>query len=264
MTTEINSYGVTARTRGAGPPLFLFHSLLSDIASFDAVAPRLAERFTVIVPDLPGFGASLAVDGGFEEVADRMAAFVRSVAPGGDAILFGNGYGAFVALQIALRHPDLLARLILAGCGARFSDPGRDAFRNMAAAGRTKGLAAIADTAMARLFAPDFQAAHPELMADRRAAFLRTDVDVFERACLSLATLDLSSQLAAVRMPVLMMVGDQDAATPPAMAIDLADRVPGAELRILAGCAHVPPLQAPDLVIETITAFLDETTQPAA
>jgi len=63
---------------------------------------------------------------------------------------------------------------------------------------------------------------------------------------------------------VLMMVGDQDAATPPAMAVDLAGRVPQAELRILAGCAHVPPLQAPDLVIEAITAFLDETSQPAA
>jgi len=264
MTNEINSDGITATTLGAGPPLFLFHSLLSDSASFDAVAPRLAERFRVIVPDLPGFGASPAVDGGLAEVADRMSAFVRAAVPGGDAILFGNGYGAFVALQIAIRHPDLVAKLVLAGCGARFSYPGREAFRNMATAGRAKGLAAIADTAMARLFAPDFQMAHPDLMANRRAAFLRTDVDVFERACLSLAALDLSSQLATVRIPVLMMVGDQDAATPPAMAIDLADRVPQAELRILAGCAHVPPLQAPDLVIEAITAFLDETSQPAA
>lgn len=264
MTTKINCDGVTAATLGAGPPLFLFHSLLSDSASFDAVMPRLAERFRVIVPDLPGFGGSPAVDGGLEEIADQMATFVRAAVPGGDVILFGNGYGAFVALQIAIRHPGLVARLVLAGCGARFSDPGREAFRNMAAAGRAKGLAAIADTAMARLFAPDFQAAHPDLMANRRAAFLRTDVDVFERACLSLAALDLSSQLTTVRIPVLMMVGDQDAATPPAMAVDLAGRVPQAELRILAGCAHVPPLQAPDLVIEAITAFLDETSQPAA
>jgi 3-oxoadipate enol-lactonase len=264
MTTEINSDGVTARTVGTGPALFLFHSLLSDSASFDAIAPQLAEGFRVIVPDLPGFGASLAVDGGLEDVADRMAAFVRAAVSGGDAILFGNGYGAFVALQIAIRHPDLVTKLVLAGCGARFSGPGREAFRNMAAAGSAKGLAAVADTAMARLFAPDFQVAHPDLMADRRLAFLRTDVAVFERACLSLAALDQSEQLAAIRIPVLMMVGDQDAATPPAMAIELVDLVPGAELRILPGCAHVPPLQAPELVIEAIIAFLDETNQPGA
>ena len=256
MTTKINSDGVHASTLGSGRPLFLFHSLLSDSESFNTIAPRLAERFRVIVPDLPGFGSSLAVDGGLEFVADRMAAFVHSIAPDGDAILFGNGYGAFVALQIAIRHPTIPTSLILAGCGARFSEPGRDAFRTMAAAGRAKGLAAVADTAMTRLFAPDFQAAHPDLMADRRRAFLRTDLDVFEQACLSLAALDLSARLEAVRVPVLMMVGDQDKATPPEMAIELADSIPGAELRILPGCAHVPPLQAPDVVIQNILAFL--------
>jgi 3-oxoadipate enol-lactonase len=264
MATEINIAGVTARAFGAGPPIILFHSLLSDSASFDTVAPRLAERFSVIVPDLPGFGGSPAVDGGLEQVADRMAGFVRSVAPRGDAILFGNGYGAFVALLIAIRHGDALSRLILAGCGARFSDPGRDAFRNMAAASANMGLGALANTAMARLFAADFQAAHPDLMDDRRSAFLRTDVAVFERACLSLAELDLTAQLPALSLPVLMMVGDQDAATPPAMASDLADLVPGAVLRLLPGCAHVPPLQSPDLVIETVIAFLDETASPVA
>lgn len=259
MTAKINSDGVAARTLGSGTPLVLFHSLLSDSASFDAIAPRLAEQFQVIIPDLPGFGESAAVAGGVEDVADRMAAFVRSVAPNGDAILLGNGYGAFVALLIAIRQPTLLTSLILAGSGARFSEPGRDAFRGMAAAGRTKGLAAIADTAMARLFAPEFQAAHPYLMADRRAAFLRTDVAVFERACLSLATLDVSAQLPALEIPVLMMVGEQDAATPPAMAMELAKLVPAAVLRILPGCAHVPPLQAPDMVIDAISDFLGKT-----
>jgi len=257
MTTKINNDGVTARMVGAGPPLVLLHSLLSDSASFDAVASRLAERFTVIVPDLPGFGDSPAVEGGLTEVADRMAAFVRSLATDGKAVVFGNGYGAFVALQMAIRHSDSVTALILAGCGARFSEPGRAAFRNMAAAARTKGLATVADTAMARLFASDFQAAQPELMADRRAAFLRTDIAVFERACRSLATLDLSQEVAALTMPLLVMVGDQDAATPPAMATELAGLVPHADLRILPGCAHVPPLQAPDLVIKSVVRFLD-------
>jgi len=257
--TDISHDGVAARTLGAGSPLFLFHSLLSDRASFDTIAPRLAEQFQVIIPDLPGFGDSVATAGGLEDVADRMASFVASVAPAGDAILFGNGYGAFVALQIAIRHPALAASLILAGSGARFSEPGRDAFRGMASAGRSKGLAAIADTAMARLFAPEFQAAHPDLMAERRAAFLRTDVAVFEAACLSLAALDQSAQLPALDLPVLMMVGEQDAATPPAMARELASLVPNAILQILPGCAHVPPLQAPDLVVKTISVFLGNT-----
>jgi len=50
--------------QGAAPALFLFHSLLSDRASFDAVVPKLSPSFRLIVPELPGFGASKAVSGG--------------------------------------------------------------------------------------------------------------------------------------------------------------------------------------------------------
>ena len=72
--------------------------------------------------------------------------------------MLGNGYGGFVALQMAIRHPNIATKLILADCGAAFSEAGREAFRNMAAASKAKGLAAITDVAMRRLFAPEFQA----------------------------------------------------------------------------------------------------------
>ncbi len=247
---------VNAEVFGEGPPLVLFHSLLSDRSSFDRIIPNLAERFRVIVPELPGFGSSDAIAGGLPAVADRMAACVREAAAGKDVIVLGNGYGGFVALQMAIRHSGIATRLILADCGAAFSEPGRDAFRGMAGAARTKGLAAITPVAMRRLFAPDYQEAHPELMREREAAFLRTDVDVFEAACLSLAQLDLRPDLAKVTVPVLVMVGDQDEATPPLMSEELNAMLPDSRLHVLKGCAHVPPLQAPEAFLEAIGNFL--------
>src|ERR1700754_114755 len=122
---------VNAAEIGKGPLLFLFHSLLSDRASFDRIVPTLSTSFRVVVPELPGFGLSQAVDGGLSAVADRMAEAVMDRAAGEDAIVLGNGYGGFVALQMAIRHPALANRLALADCGAAFSEPGRDAFRNM-------------------------------------------------------------------------------------------------------------------------------------
>src|SRR5258705_13262371 len=93
---------VNAEETGDGPPLFLFHSLLSDRASFDAIVPELSKSFRVIVPELPGFGRSQAVDGGLAAVADRMAGAVKDAAQGRDAIGLGNGYGGFVAPQTAI------------------------------------------------------------------------------------------------------------------------------------------------------------------
>src|ERR1700723_4498831 len=120
-----------------------------------------------------------------------MAEEVKDGAGGGEAIVLGNGYGGFVALQMAIRHPGIVSRFIFADCGAAFSEGGRQAFRNMAAAAQAKGLQAITDVAMLRLFAPEFQEAHPDLMADRREAFLKTDPSAFRAACGALPELDL-------------------------------------------------------------------------
>jgi 3-oxoadipate enol-lactonase len=170
--------------------------------------------------------------------------------------VLGNGYGGFVALQMAIRHPEIASKFILADCGAAFSEPGREAFRNMAKASREKGLEAITDVAMRRLFAPEFQAQHADLMQDRRAAFLRTDPDVFRAACHALASLDLRSELSAVKVPVLVLVGEHDEATPPPMSHELAAGLPRAELKIIPGCAHVPQLQSPRQFLGAMKGFL--------
>jgi 3-oxoadipate enol-lactonase len=247
---------VNAAVSGEGRPLFLFHSLLSDRASFDLITPELARSHRVIVPELPGFGASKAVDGGLAAVADRMADAVRDAAGNEKPIVLGNGYGGFVALQMAIRHPTIAAKLVLADCGAAFSESGREAFRNMAAVARAKGLSAITDVAMRRLFAPAFQAAHPDLMAGRREAFLRTDPDVLQAACHALAELDLRAELSKLAVPVLVLVGEHDEATPPPMSRELAGLLPNAQLKIIAGCAHVPQLQSPDVFLQAIGGFL--------
>jgi 3-oxoadipate enol-lactonase len=247
---------VNASETGEGTPLFLFHSLLSDRASFDAIAPELSKSFRVIVPELPGFGRSQAVSGGLAGIADRMAEAVKEASGGQAPIVLGNGYGGFVALQMAIRHGGIAARLIFADCGAAFSEQGRKAFRNMAAASKAKGLAAITDVAMRRLFAPEFQAQQADLMADRRAAFLKTNEDVFRSACAQLAELDLREELQKVKVPALVVVGEHDEATPPPMSHELASLLPDARLKIVPGCAHVPQLQAPKLFLDTIADFL--------
>jgi 3-oxoadipate enol-lactonase len=233
---------VNAAQSGSGPALLLFHSLLSDRASFDAIVPDLSRSHRVIVPELPGFGKSSAVTGGIGE----------------DITVLGNGYGGFVALQMAIRHPDIASRLVLADCGAAFSESGREAFRHMAEASREKGLQAITEVAMRRLFAPEFQAQHPDLMRDRREAFLRTDPRVIAAACEALARLDLRPQLSQVKIPVLVLVGEHDEATPPPMSRELAAGLPNASLKIIPGCAHVPQLQAPRLFLDAIGDFIAE------
>lgn len=256
MTVAVGAAKVCMLVGGTGRPLVLFHSLLADRTSFDRIAARIAETHRVIALDLPGFGASDPVDGGLEAVADRIAAALNALPVGEKPILLGNGYGGFVALLTAIRHPKLADRLVLADCGAAFSEPGRAAFRGMSAGADKGGLAAIADVAMRRLFAPEYQALHPELISQRKERFLAVDRGTFHNACEALATLDLRDRLASVRLPVLVLVGEMDEATPPAMSKELAAGLPDAKLVVLPGCAHVPQLQAPDLFLAAIEDFI--------
>lgn len=254
---------VAASVAGDGPPVWVFHSLLADAGSCMPLAAALSDGCRVTVPDLPGFGGSAPADAepasaqaGLEPVADRLALTIGEA--GGPVAIVGNGYGSFVALILALRHPALVSRLLLAGTGAAFDEPGRAAFRSMATAASAsgKGLAAIADTAMRRLFSPTFQQANPALVAERRERFLATNPKIFVAACNALAALDLRDAVRGLRIPVLVLAGELDEATPPAMARELAELLPDASFRGLPGLAHVPQLQDTAAFVAAAGEFL--------
>lgn len=253
---------LTARTGGSGAPIVLFHSLLADQSSWDRILQSLASTHQVFALNLPGFGGSDSAGTDLEGIADHIAAAIGKLDFKRKPILLGNGYGGFIALITAIRHPQLASRLVLADCGACFSEPGRAAFRGMSAAAKDKGLGAIADVAMRRLFAPQFQAENPDLIAQRKAKFLAVPADTFHGACDALATLDIRDKLKSVSVPVLVLVGEQDEATPPAMARELAAGLPDARLVELSGLAHVPQLQDPEVFMKTIRPFIDEMPRP--
>lgn len=258
VTVEAGGKRLNARVGGTGAPIVLFHSLLADQSSWDRIVPALAATHRVVVLNLPGFGTSDSVGGSLEAIADHIGAALDKFELLGKPILMGNGYGGFIALMTAIRKPGIASRLVLADCGACFSEPGRAAFRGMSAAARDKGLGAIADVAMRRLFAPEFQAQNPDLTADRKAKFLAVDAATFHGACDALSTLDIRDQLKAVTVPALVLVGAMDEATPPPMSRELAAGLSNATLVELPGLAHVPQLQAPEEFMQAIRPFIDQ------
>jgi 3-oxoadipate enol-lactonase len=258
VIVKVGDRRLSARVGGSGTPIVLFHSLLADQSSFDRIAPLLAQTHQVVVLNLPGFGASDSAGNELDAIADHIAEGIAKFEFKQKPILLGNGYGGFIALVTAIRHPGITARLVLADCGACFSESGRAAFRGMSAAAKGKGLGAIADVAMRRLFAPAFQQQNPVLIEERKKRFLAVDAATFHGACDALAALDIRDQLKSVNVPVLVLVGEEDEATPPPMSRELAAGLWDARLIVLPGCAHVPQLQAPDVFMKAIRAFIDE------
>lgn len=241
---------------GAGKPIVLLHSLLADRAVFDRIVPLLATERRVIVPDLPGFGGSSSAGATIEGIADRISGLFDALDLGKDADVLGNGFGGFVASALAIRHGAKFDRLVLADTGIGFTPEGKQSFYAMADRVRQSGMEAIVDVAMKRLFPDDFIAAHPDVVAERRAALVKTNPEFFAEACHALAALDLSAQIGGIRNRTLVVVGELDSATPPQMSRALAKALPDAELVEIAACGHAPMVQAPQTFIETISGFL--------
>ncbi|HEX7053427.1 MAG TPA: alpha/beta hydrolase [Burkholderiales bacterium] len=233
--------------------LVLLHSLLTDRGAFDRVKDALAADFRLHIPDLPGYGGSASRgEASIEAYADRIAPEI----PQGAALL-GNGFGGFVAVMVAIRHGARLGALIAAPALAAFPAAAREPFRVMAAKVREGGMAAVLDAAVNRMFPPAFIAAHPGIVAERKRALAQADPQAFARACLALAELDMTPQLAAIGCRTLVLAGELDQTTPAALARELAARIPAARFQALEGCGHCPQIEAPGLFIHAVRQFLE-------
>jgi 3-oxoadipate enol-lactonase len=241
---------------GSGPDLLLLHSLLTDDTVFARVLPLLRADHRVTCVNLPGFGASapLALES-VADYADHVAAVMDALKLPAATDVFGNGFGAFVALQVAIRHGARVGRLMVADVVAAFPEPARAPFRMMAAKVREAGMQPVLDTAIGRMFPPAFQASAPEVVAQRKERLAGVDAECFARACLGLAALDLTSLLATIANPTLVMCGALDQTTPPALAREVARGIPGATYVEIEGSGHCPMLEQPQALADAMLGF---------
>jgi 3-oxoadipate enol-lactonase len=248
---------LTAVRAGQGRDLVILHSLLTDRHAFDSVLPALTAKHRVTLINLPGFHGSqptllalmdaylAAIEDGFQEF-DITA----------DSILVGNGFGGTVALAFALAHPERIAKLLLSDAAACFPPEGRKAFETMAAKVAEGGLGAIAEIAAKRVFSPDYLAVHPEMIEERKQVLLAIEPKAFQAACKVLQETDLTPLLHRLRVPTLVVCGEFDQATPPALNRVIADKVAGARYVELPGCGHCPPLEQPQQFLVAIKEFV--------
>jgi 3-oxoadipate enol-lactonase len=247
------SYAVT----GEGPPLVMLHSLLTDRQAFDRVVDALPGR--VLALDLPGFGETDHAPATIEAFADSVAAAIEEIGrDDSPPVVMGNGLGAFVALALAIRRPGLLRRLVLVGCGATFPPEARPALQRMIDLVESGGMAAVTSVALRRIFTDEYLDSHPEEAEERTRVLSATNTDAFVNACRALHRLDLTDEVGNVATPTLIVVGEDDQATPPAMAIGLHELLPNSRLVTMPGVAHAPQLQDPAGFVEVVEQFLEE------
>lgn len=249
---------------GQGPTLLLLHGTGASNRSFRDLAPLLAERFTVIAPDLPGHARSSTPSASGMSV-DGMAASMAALLVALDAtpsIAVGHSAGAAVLVRMALDRRLRLRALVGLNAALLPLDGLMRVMSPMAKllalapgiprlvsglAGDPRGVQRLVDSTGSTLDA-DGMRLYAELIRDRSHV-------AGALAMMAAWNLDRTdAQLAALEPAPLLIVGDNDRTVPPQQATRVAARVPGTEVVMLTGLGHLAHEEAPDRVAALIVA----------
>lgn len=265
---------ITARIEGivyevdqpeaAGDTVLCVHGLGGTSNTWSAVMPALS-RQRVIRLDLPGSGRSAvsAGSGGIDTAALSIDRFVAACLKVLDACraqrvrVLGHSLGTIIATRLAATEPSRVASLALFGPLLAPPDAARAPLRARAASVRAQGVVgmqAVADTLVTASTASQTRATRLAAVAFVRESLMRQDPEGYARTTEALADAKPVDP-ADIRCPTLLVTGDQDAVAPAQAVRDLARRIDGASVEVLAGCGHWTPIERPEACIELLTRF---------
>jgi 3-oxoadipate enol-lactonase len=244
-------------TAAPGVPIVLSHALGMRLEMWDGLAATLAQACPVLRYDHRGQGGSAAVRTpyGVDDLVDDAARLIREWGRG-PVVFVGLSMGGLVAQGLAIRHPDLVRGVLLANTSAAFAPAGRDGLQQRAQAVRADGMAAVADATLERFLSAGFRALRPEAAAAVRGDLLLADAEGYALAALAIAPANWSADLDRIRCPVQVVAGAQDPGATVAMAQQIVDAVPGAQLRVL-NAAHLSVMEQPADFAAALQALLD-------
>jgi pimeloyl-ACP methyl ester carboxylesterase len=270
---DLHGHHVSYRMAGEGPAIVLVHGLTGSSTTWREVMPALAERYTVLAPDLLGHGESAKPRGDYSLGAFASGIRDLMVALGIErATVVGHSLGGGVAMQLAYQFPQRCERLVLVASG---------------------GLGKEVSIMLRAVGLPGAELVMPVLLHPALADLLESIGNTFGRRGARMgvrgreiwrsyrgltethgrvafihtvrSVIDVRGQRVSARdrlylaggVPTLIMWGDQDRIIPVEHAHVAHELMTGSELVVVPGAGHCLPFEAPEAFLEALEAFLD-------
>ena len=242
--------------------LALIHSLAMDHRFWEDVIAQLPPDVSVLSFDARGHGTSERGMARFtvETFADDLAALFDEVG-WSDAVVAGASMGGSVALAFAINHWSRVKALGLFDTTAWYGDDAAEQWAERAGKAREKGLAALVPFQVTRWFGDAFRETNAATVARCVETFTGNDIESYQSSCAMLGACDLRQGLGSVRVPTSILVGEEDYATPVAMAQALHDGIAGSTLHVIEGARHLTPLECPKIIAAELYRLTKDTAR---
>lgn len=227
------------RRSGSGVPLVLLHSLALSGQMWQVALPEIGPRRDVIAVDARGHGDS-AWNGAPFAIADLADDVVELMAALGieRCDMAGMSMGGGIAMTVAAAHPQLVRNLALVDTTAWYGPQAADAWEERARAAEQKARAELLPFQTQRWFTESFRERSPAEVARVVDIFVRTSKEAHAQACRALGAFDARPFVGRITARTLVVTGEEDYATPPAMGEALAHAIPSAAFKLWPGVRH--------------------------
>lgn len=240
----------------AGKPRIAFtNSLGSDMRIWGAVEQILRDDFEMLFFDQRGHGLSQNLVGPYtlDDLSGDLLALLEAL--GWDrAALCGVSVGGLIAMDAALKDAARFSHLMLFDTAPRIGNT--DLWAARIATVEADGLAAHADSFLARWFPTSFAKGQPEAWQGWKRMLEVTPMEGYIATCAALRDADLTASIHQLDLPVMLLAGTEDVSTPPSLVRQAADRIAGSRFATILGAGHLPMIDAGEEVASEIRRFV--------
>ncbi|MDX1459071.1 MAG: alpha/beta fold hydrolase [Marinobacter sp.] len=258
-TIDRGSQRLYFEVTGEGPAIVLGHSFLCSGAMWAPQIEALSAHHRVINVDLRGHGQSGPVDGIFDlyDLVDDVLAVLDHLQVN-KAIWAGLSIGGMVAIRAAIRNPDRVAGLMLLDTHAGAETwPNRAKNLVMTAMAKRVGVARLSPVIAHMFFCSHTRRHNPALVRAWQERFAEVPLASALRGAEALKQRDsVLGQLADIRAPALVIVGEKDEPLPPRYSRQLAREIPDSSLIVVPGAGHLSNLEQPEAITSAILSYL--------
>lgn len=258
---QIDDNQIAYTDTGIGPPILMVHGYPFNRTLWDEQVEALSSRHRVIAPDLRGFGESDAAPGtATMNLMARDLALLLNHLGIVRAAVCGLSMGGYVALALYKQLPSRIRALVLADTRAQpDTEDAKQTRFQQAEKALSEGMAGIADGMLPKLLTPETVSKHPEVVKRVRDMMLKTKPEGAAAALRGMAERDDQTELLAkITVPVLILVGAEDAITPVADSEKMHAAISGSHLVVLENAGHVSNIERTEQFNNALLSFLKE------
>lgn len=255
MRMQVRGKTLSVEKQGSGEAVVLLHGLGSTANVWEPQVRALSDRFTMIRYDLEGAGRSpatgeLSIAGWVDDLKSLLDQ--EGI---GKARLVGHSLGTLILQHFAVAHPQHVGKLVFIGVNRAPPEARRVAIRERVAKVRAEGIDVIVEAIVKGGLAPHTLAEKPEVVAFVRELLTRQSDEGYAKSCEAMAAA-VAADASAIKAPVLLVAGREDAISPPANSEGLAADLADARVQVLEQCGHWHPIEQPAALNAALRDFL--------